>query len=47
MNFPGLPIYGKDRCNYIVPLGNAQYQQSYDEGITEEILEGNQLHQLK
>ena len=47
VNFPGLPIYGKDRCNYIIPLGDGQYQQSYDEGVTEQILEGNQLHQLK
>ena len=47
VNFPTLPIYGKDRCNYIVPLGDGRYQQSYDKGVTEQILEGNQLHQLK
>lgn len=47
VNFPNLPIYGKDRCNYIVPTEDGQYQQSYDEGITERILEGDQLHQLK
>ena len=47
VNFPTLPIYGKDRCNYIIPLEDGRYQQSYDEGITNNILEGDQLHQLK
>ncbi len=47
VNFPTLPIYGKDRCNHIVPLDDGRYQQSYDEGITERILEGNRLDELK
>ena len=47
VNFPTLPIYGKDRCNYIVPLEDGRYRQSYDKGVTEQILEGDQLHQLK
>ena len=47
VNFPALPIHGKNRCNYIIPLGDGQYRQSYDKGVTEQILEGDQLHQLK
>ncbi len=47
VNFPTLPIFGRDRCNYIVPLENGQYQQSYDEGVTERILDGERLDELK
>ena len=47
VNFPTLPIFGKDRCNYIVPLGDGQYQQSYDGGVTERILDGEQLDELQ
>ena len=47
VNFPTLPILGKNRCNYIIPLGDGQYQQSYDEGATEQILDGDQLHRLE
>ncbi len=47
VNFPTLPIFGKDRCNYIVPLEDGQYQQSYDGGVTERILDGERLDELK
>ena len=47
VNFPTLPIYGKDRCNYIVPLEDGRYQQSFDKGITERILDGQRLDELK
>ena len=47
VNFPTLPIYGKDRCNYIIPLEGGRYQQSYDKGITEQILDGQRLDELK
>ena len=47
VNFPTLPIYGKDRYNYIVPLEDGRYQQSYDKGVTERILDGQRLDELK
>ena len=47
VKYPTLPVSPKEFCNYIVPLGDGRYEQSFSGGTVDQILEGEQLGRVQ